>query len=773
MTLDLDDRVTALPGLGPKAAARLADAFEIRTVRDLLGHHPRRWHDAGEVLDLAEVREGQPATLLGEVLGFDARRIPAGRKRPRPLDLVEGRVRQASGAVFRVTFFNQRWRAKQLSTGTVAAFSGEVTRFRGELQLASPDVQVLGRITGGADLEAGAARLAHQRLLAVYPATASVPSFRLSNYVEAALGALPTFEDWLPRAWRDELDLVDLDDAWRGLHLPPDHATLEAARRRLVFDELFALQLGLQWRRAALEADTVGLDNSHVLGGWAQRFLDVLPFAPTGAQARAMGGVGDDLASHRPMHRLLQGDVGSGKTLVAVWAMLCAVDQGRQAALMVPTEVLAEQHHRTLSDLLAPLGVNVLDGLRVELLTSSSSTATRRRVLGELLTGEVDIVVGTHALLEEGVRFAELGVVVIDEQHRFGVSQRVQLKEKVVAPGAGREKGAPGAGREKGAPGAGRERSAPGAGRENESELGHGPAGEGGRDVLPDVLVMTATPIPRSLALTIYGDLDVTVLDELPPGRHPIRTTLITPAQEARRDKVYAFVRSEAAAGRRAFVVCPLVEPSDAVPATAAVDEHARLAREVFAEFDVELVHGRLRPDDKEAAMRRFRTGEAQVLVCTTVIEVGVDVPEASVMIVEDAERFGISQLHQLRGRVGRGTDRSHCVLFAGWRAELTDDARDRLEAVAASTDGVELAEEDLRIRGYGKLFGRSQSGESDLALVDPARDQALIGLTRDRARAVIAADPDLSDPTNATLRAEVLRRYSGGLEELAALETG
>ncbi len=730
--LRVDDPVTQLDGVGPKLAERLQDAFEIRTIRDLLEHYPRRHQDAGEVLDLSEVAEGEPATLIGEVLEWSRRRTPAKGRR-RPLDIAEARVRQASGAVFTATFFNQNWRANQLPPGTVVACSGKVKRFRRDLQLASPDVQRLGTVTRGVDAGSAAERLRHQRLLAIYPAVDGLPSFKLAELIEAALEQLPPLDDWLPESLLDEHDLLDRDAAIRGIHLPPDPETKRAARRRLVFDELYVLQLGMQWRRARLEADTVGVDNSPIAAGHAEAFLDALPFAPTDAQRRAFTGIGEDLARSRPMHRLLQGDVGSGKTLVAVWAMLNAVDHGRQAALMAPTEILAEQHHRTLTQLLAPLGVNVLDGLRVELLTSSSSTSHRRRVLGELLSGDVDLVVGTHALLEEGVRFADLGVVVIDEQHRFGVSQRVQLKEKAGGPVA--------------------------------------VAGE--RAVLPDVLVMTATPIPRSLALTLYGDLDVTVLDELPPGREPITTQLITPREASRREALYRFVREQATVGHGAYIVCPFVEESDAVPGTSAVEEQKRLAREVFPDLEVELVHGRLSADAKDAAMSRFRAGEAQVLVSTTVIEVGVDVPHATVMVIEDAERFGISQLHQLRGRVGRGGGRSFCVLFAGWSTELSDDAAERLAAVAGTTDGFELAEADLRIRGAGQLFGQRQSGLPDLKLADLTRDLEVVGRTRDLARRIVASDPDLSANEHATLRDEVLSRYEGGLDAFQALETG
>jgi ATP-dependent DNA helicase RecG len=730
VSLSLEDRVTALPGVGPKLAARLAEAFAIHTIRDLLEHYPRRYHDAGEVLDLSDVEEGSPATLLGEVLDWSTRRIPPKGKRSRALDLAEGRVRQASGAVFTVTFFNQRWRASSLPPGTVAAFSGTVKRFRQELQLASPDVQVLGKVGSGTDAATAAERLDHQRLLSVYRATDTLPSFKLNELVEAALEALPPLEDWLPESIRREQQLRSLDLAVRAIHAPADHADRHAARRRLAFDELFSLQLGLQWRRRQLEADTVGLDNAPVADGWAARFLAALPFPLTDAQQRATADLARDLGATRPMHRLLQGDVGSGKTVVAVWTMLNAVDRGRQAALMVPTEVLAEQHHRTLTEFLAPLGVNVLDGLRVAALTSSTSTTGRRRILSELLTGELDLIVGTHALLEEGVRFADLGVVVIDEQHRFGVSQRVQLKEK----------------------------SAP---------------IDGATPTTPDVLVMTATPIPRSLALTLYGDLDVTVLDELPPGREPITTQLITPDQAHRRDRLEGFIRTEVAAGRRAYVVCPFVEESEQLPGRGAVEEHQRLSTEVFGDLEVALVHGRLGSVEKEAAMTAFRTGAAQILVSTTVIEVGVDVPEATIMVIEDAERFGISQLHQLRGRVGRGGGRSYCVLFAGWSSELGADAHERLVAVARTTDGFELAETDLRIRGAGQLFGRAQSGLPDLVLARIQEDIDLVAATRELAARILDDDPELEARQHAGLRTEVLRRYEGGVEAFAALETG
>jgi ATP-dependent DNA helicase RecG len=741
----LDAPVTRLDGVGPVIGRRLAE-LGIVSVRDLLEHYPRRYHDAGEVVDLAQVVVGAPATLVGEVIDASARHLAprgggsgGGGGRGRSRGIAELTVRQSGGAVFRVAFFNQPWLAERLAPGTVAAFSGTVGEFRGQLQLASPRWHVLGRIRTGLDVETAAAELRHQQLLPVYPASAALPSERIAALVATALDALGVLDDWLAPQVREREGLIDLDAAVRAIHLPATREAEHAARRRLVFDELLVLQLGLQWRRRQLEAGMVGFDNTPTADGPSARLLKNLPFMPTTAQQRAFASIGADLGRERPMHRLLQGDVGSGKTLVALWTMLTAVDHGRQAALMAPTALLAEQHLRTLSALLAPLGVNTPGGLRVELLTSATTTAQRRRILDDLLIGDVDLVVGTHALLEEGVRFAELGVVVIDEQHRFGVSQRVALKEK----------------------------SGSGGGRS---------------DVLPDVLVMTATPIPRSLALTVYGDLDVTVLDELPPGRTPVRTTLLDPTAPERRERLYAYVREQVAAGQRAYVVCPLVEASttatsgtdDGPRPTSAVEHHAHLARDVFGDLEVELVHGRMRAEDKEAAMRRFRDGEAQVLVATTVIEVGVDVPEASLMIIEDAERFGLSQLHQLRGRVGRGAAVSHCALMAGQPLdELTDDARARLEALVDTTDGFRLAETDLELRGSGQLFGQRQSGLPDLKLARIGRDMAVIAHTRDLAQRIVADDPEQLDPAHATMHAEVARRFAADLEGLEALETG
>jgi ATP-dependent DNA helicase RecG len=704
--------VGVLKGAGPKRVEALA-GLEIRTVLDLVMHYPRRYLDRTNEATIDQLVAGDEASVLVTVSGSEGRRVRGGRS------MVTAEVRDRTGRL-RLSFFNQPWRERQLRPGLEAVVHGKVELFRGQRQMTNPVVDLVGDRTG--------------RIIAVYPQSerSGITSWDLAKLVAEALrrSAGRGIDDPVPAGLRHEQGLVDRQEALHGIHAPDTMHDVGRARRRLVFDELLRLQLSLVLRKRALEATESGVAH-RTDGPLVRQFLQRLPFGLTGAQARAIDEIGRDLQRRSPMHRLLQGDVGAGKTVVAVWSMLCAVDRGRQAALMVPTEVLAEQHHRTLQELLGPLGVNVLDGLRVELLTSSTTASARRRILGELTAGTVDLVVGTHALLEEGVRFADLGVVVIDEQHRFGVSQRVRLKEKA-------------------------------------SE-----AQPGDRAVLPDVLVMTATPIPRSLALTLYGDLDVTVLDELPPGREPVTTQLITPTQADRRARLYAFVREQAAAGFGTYVVCPFVEPSETLPGTSAIDEHRRLAEEVFPDLEVALVHGRMRSDDKDRAMARFRAREAQVLVATTVIEVGVDVPHATVMVVEDAERFGISQLHQLRGRVGRGGGRSYCVLFAGWKGELTDDADQRLQAVARTSDGFALAEADLAIRGEGQLFGSKQSGTPDLKLARIQTDLDLIDRTRRLAREVVAGDPHLSSAHHRAVRAEVERRYEDHGTSLAALETG
>lgn len=722
MTVTFDDPLTRLAGVGPALAQKLADGLSLHTIRDLFEHAPRTYLDSGAVTSLTDVIVGEPATLIGTVEHWSVQRIPRKGSR-RALDKLTATVRHRDGGTFAVVYFNQRFRQRTAPVGTVAAFSGKVGEFRGELQLNGPDVHLLDdTATTGAHDE----KLNQRRYVAVYRLCDGVTQGQFARVIDTALNTVTFPDDWLGGIAQEE-NLLGYADAITKLHQPHTATDHKDARKRLVFDELFALQLGLQLRRHKFFTDAIGVENPPHDDGYAPQLLTHLPFQPTGAQQRAFHEIGADLAKPAPMHRLLQGDVGSGKTLVALWSMLCAVDNGRQAVIMAPTAVLAEQHHRTVTNLLAPFGVNVLDGIRVALLTSASTQTERRQILGELLAGTINVLVGTHAVLEDGVMFHDLGVVVIDEQHRFGVSQRVRLREKTNGPDAAQ----------------------------------------------PDVLVMTATPIPRSLALTVHGDLDVSVLDELPAGRQPITTQLITPKEAARREKVYGFIRDEVARGQRCYIVCPFVEPSEAINATSVVEEHERLQRDVFADIPVGLLHGRMNPKDKDDAMQQFRDGTTPILVSTTVIEVGVDVPDATIMVIEDAERFGISQLHQLRGRVGRGTERSYCVLFAGWKNDLTDDGQARLEAVQATQDGFVLAETDLELRGEGQLFGAAQSGMADLKIARLLRDLAIIAKAQDKARSVLAGDANLSHDTHKGLRREVLRRFAHDLTGLDALASG
>ena len=674
--------VTVLAGVGPKKAEAL-EAIEIRTVLDLLTHYPRRYIDRTRQASIRDLKVGEEAQVLVTVKRVQSRRTRQGRA------LVEIDVFDGSSYLHCV-FFNQPWRARQLAAGTQAVFFGKLDVYRGRRQMSNPVVDLIGDRTG--------------RIVPVYPQSEKgPPTWELAALMEEALDRAGEFADPLPDEWRDRLDLVDRSWAMTHVHNPGSLAAAETARRRLVVDELLRLQLALVMRKRAVERESKGI--RHVVEGeLVERFHAGLPFSLTGAQRRAVAEIAADLAGPHPMHRLLQGDVGSGKTLVAVTALLTAVQGGYQGALMAPTEVLAEQHGLSVRDLLGGLTVpdeSTLTGdrpLRVELLTNRTPAKERARVLAGLADGTVDLLVGTHALLEERVGFRALGVVVIDEQHRFGVEQRAALRGK-------------------------------------------------GDD--PDVLVMTATPIPRTAAMTVYGDLDVTVLDELPPGRTPVETRWLRgPLEEA---EAHRRVAEEVAAGRQAYVVCPLVEESERVQARSATEEHARLATEVWPELRLGLLHGQMPSRDKEAVMDAFRDRLLDVLVATTVIEVGVDVPNATVMLVEDADRFGMAQLHQLRGRVGRGAARSWCYLLGNTE---TPESEERLAALVRTTDGFDLAEVDLEIRGEGTVLGTRQKGRSDLKLASLRRDKEWVARAREVAFAIVDEDPTLS--THDLLREEV-----------------
>jgi ATP-dependent DNA helicase RecG len=687
------------PGVSAALAKALEDGFGYHTARDLIEHYPRRYLTRGELTDLAHAKKGAEVTLVGTVRNL-AKKMPR-----RNLRILEVRVADDSGA-WVCTWFNQPWHAQKLTVGTVAAFSGKLAWKAGRLGMANPGYEVLRE---GDDPEGFA-----NEVIPVYPASKEISSGRLRRAVGALLDRFGDVPDFVPEPLRRTHGLPDRAAALEAIHRPADRKEATRARDRLVYDELFVLQVGLALRRRAQEAGQHG-QPLQTDGDLTKRLLASLPFQPTGAQSRVMSEIGADLSSSKPMHRLLQGEVGSGKTLVALWALLCAVQSGMQGAIMAPTEVLADQHGINLRGLLEPLGEGggLFGGPRVEVLTAGVTGAARQRVLEGVAAGEVDLLVGTHALLSEGVEFRKLGVIVVDEQHRFGVHQRVRLREKGDSP---------------------------------------------------HVLIMTATPIPRTLALTLYGDLDVSTLDELPPGRTPIATHVV--ADATLRDRAYQRVREEVAAGHQAYVVCALKDESDKVEVRSAKAEAERLRAEVFPDLRVGLVYGDMAAREKEATMDRFRAGEVDVLVSTTVIEVGVDVPNATVMLIEDADRFGLSQLHQLRGRVGRGRAPGLCVLFAD---PLTDEGRARMDAIARTNDGFELANEDLRIRGEGTVFDARQSGLSDLKLARLIEDFDWVRRARRDAFALVDADPELADPAHRRLRQEVLARLGDGRAEWLA----
>ena len=656
--------IERVQGLTGKRGENLRKAG-IATVADLLLHVPRRHVDRSRTLSLTELPLGEEITVVGTVQKVSLRRPR------RNLTIVEATIADGTGVLV-ATWFNQAFRQRQLREGTEVALSGTVERYRGRLQMSSPDADVLDRpseslITG--------------RVMPVHPTVGGVGPGYIRRAIHNALLRSRPISDPVPDEILERLALTGRDAAFADIHFPEDMAAIAPARERLVFDELFRLELALAVRKHRQIDAAEGI--THARGGaLVEEFVASLPYPLTAAQQRVIAEIQADMASPHPMHRLLQGEVGSGKTVVAMAALLTAVQGGYQGAVMAPTEVLAEQHHLGLEPLAALVGV------RMALLTGSS--ADREGVLAAAANGTVDVVVGTHALIQEGVRFERLGVAVVDEQHRFGVHQRVQLKEKAMGPE-------------------------------------------------PDLLIMTATPIPRTLSMTLYGDLDVSVLDEMPAGRKPVKTRVVAP-DPAALEEVYRLVREEAASGHQIFVVCPLVEDSEKLQAASATAEHERLAR-VFPNLEVGLIHGQMRSAEKEEVMTRLRSGDIDVLVATTVIEVGIDIPNATVMVIEDADRFGLSQLHQLRGRVGRGGHPSHCILIAD---PSTPDGEQRLAAMASTNDGFRLAEEDLRIRGQGTVFGAKQAGMADLRLADILRDAETLVTARREAFALVKADPEL-----------------------------
>jgi ATP-dependent DNA helicase RecG len=733
--------------VGDKVAKPLDRALELRTVGDLLRHYPRRYETRGDLTDLASLRDGEYVTVQAEIAKVTSRPM-----RNRRGTIVEATVTDGRGQLT-LTFFargRQDWRERQLAPGLHGLFSGQVSTFRGKRQLAHPEYELLGL-----DDDAHRAAEYAAEIIPVYPAANGITSWRIAGAVRIVLDVLD-IEDPMPRAIRDRHGLCGLADALRGIHRPIDRADIQRSTKRLKWDEAFLLQTVLAQRRLAATAYSA-TPRPRVAGGLLDAYDSRLPFELTVGQELAGTQIGEEIARDHPMHRLLQGEVGSGKTVIAVRAMLQVVDAGGQAVLLAPTEVLAQQHYRSITEQLGPLALagqlgGAEQATRVALLTGSLGAAARRRALLEAASGEAGIVIGTHALLEERVRFADLGLVVIDEQHRFGVEQRDALRDK---------------------------------------------AGDG----RPHLLVMTATPIPRTVAMTVFGDLEMSTLTELPAGRSPISTHVVPAADKPRYlERVWERLREEAGRGRQCYVVCPRIgdaagegrggteddEDADplyggaggdgpdgdrpgpgARPPIAVLDLAADLERGPLAGLRLAVLHGRLPPDEKERAMLAFAAGSVDVLITTTVVEVGVDVPNATAMVIMDADRFGVSQLHQLRGRVGRGRHEGLCLLVT--EAEAGSKSRERLDAVAGTLDGFMLSRLDLEQRREGDVLGAAQAGRrSSLKLLTLLKDEELIGRAREEARELVGADPALAgEPAlAAAVRALLEREQAEYLEK-------
>jgi ATP-dependent DNA helicase RecG len=716
--------------LGARTGKALESVFGMRTVSDLLRHYPRRYYTRGELTDLSSLREGDHVTVLARIDSIGLRPMPGQGPRSRGEVIVtDDRAR------LMLTFFFSSTRGqfgfRKLAVGMVGMFAGTVSSFRGRLQLVHPEFEML---PVAPDLDSLTPELAAEfaaEMIPVYPASAKFSSWAIARSVRTVLDILDISEDPLPAEVRERYKLMGQAEAIRAIHRPLDSADRDRARRRLKWDEAFVLQAALAQRRLAAAA-LPAMPRPPVTDGIAAEFDAALPFTLTAGQVAVGETIAGDLACAYPMHRLLQGEVGSGKTVIAIRAMLQVVDSGGQAALLAPTEVLAQQHYRSVTAMLGPLGrPGQLDGAEhatgVALLTGSLGAAARRSALSDAFTGDAGIVIGTHALLTEQVQFADLGLVVIDEQHRFGVEQRDALRAKAA-------------------------------------------------DNRPHVLVMTATPIPRTVAMTVYGDLETSTLTELPAGRSAIATHVVPAADKPRYlDRAWERVREEAGRGRQAYVVCPRIgdgpdsdpddvgDPGDddlgdldltgSIPrgvvlgrrqALSVLDVAAALDAGPLAGLRLAILHGRLHPEEKDRVMREFSAGAIDVLVATSVIEVGVDVPNATVMVVMDAERFGVSQLHQLRGRVGRGKVPGLCLLVT--EAPPGTPARERLDAVAATLDGFTLSRLDLEQRREGDVLGATQAGrQSSLRLLRLLTDEDLIGQARQEATKVVTADPDLT----------------------------
>lgn len=678
----LETEIQYVKGVGPKLA-QVLNKLNIYTLGDLLYHLPRRYEDRRQFRKIAHARAGEAVTVAGKLVTVDNLQVRKG------MTLTKAYLDDGSG-VLELVWYNQPYMKDTLNKlrNSVIVAYGLIKENPYGLQIETPEWEDL---PDGADPDS---LLSVNRIVPIYPLTEGVRQKRLRQILWNAVQYANLAPEVLPRSVRERVGLPPIQQALQQIHFPDAAEQIEPARRRLVFEEFFLMQLGvgmqrqrnLQERGIAMHIDAERLNSQlHAL----------VPFELTNAQKRVIQEIWSDMALPHPMNRLLQGDVGSGKTIVAAAAILAAVDNQYQAALMAPTEILAEQHYINLHRLFQPLGI------RVELLVGRLTARQRQQARERVASGRGMVAVGTHALIQEGVEFARLGLAIVDEQHRFGVLQRAALRDK---------------------------------------------------GIMPHLLVMSATPIPRTLTMTLYGELDVSIIDELPPGRKPVKTHWKTPEE---RLKVYAGVRKLIEEGRQAYVICPLIDESDKLQVRAAEEMAEHLQKDVFPDLRVGLLHGRMKPAEKEAIMEQFRAGELHILVSTTVIEVGVDVPNAAVIVIEDADRFGLAQLHQLRGRVGRSEHQSFCILIANPKSE---DGQRRMEIMARTTNGFIIAEEDLKIRGPGEIFGTRQSGAPSFRVADLVKDMRLLEVARQEAFRILEQDPELSQPAHATLREAVNR---------------
>lgn len=689
----LKSDIKFVAGVGEARAKVLEKELGIRTLGDLLGHFPFRYIDRTKIYRIAEISDDSPALLQFRARVTGVSFAGTGRKRRFTVH-----VQDATGQAELVWFQGVKWIEKRVEVGREYLVFGRPSFYRGTLSMAHPELETM---------EQALSRRAESGMQGIYPSTEKLSNILGTKGMYHIVCntwtlAKEYIRDPLPETVRTRYGLVPLREALYNIHFPQSPEALKQARYRLKFDELLGVQLNVQSRRTERLAKANGFLFPKVGGVFNAFYREKLPFPLTGAQKRVIREIRQDTVTGFQMNRLLQGDVGSGKTLVALMTMLLAVDNGYQACMMAPTEILARQHYATITRLLEGMDV------RVAILTGSSKARERKTALEGIASGEAGILIGTHALIEDRVRFANLGFVVIDEQHRFGVEQRARLWTKNLQP--------------------------------------------------PHILVMTATPIPRTLAMTLYGDLDVSVIDELPPGRRPIRTFHYT---DAARLKLFGFMRQQIAAGRQVYVVYPLIKESETMDYKDLTDGYEAISRDFpLPEYVTAICHGKMKAADKEESMRQFKAGEAHILVATSVIEVGVDVPNATVMVIESAERFGLSQLHQLRGRVGRGGEQSYCILMSG--EKLSKEARARLEAMCQTNDGFRLAELDMRLRGAGDINGTLQSGMAfDLKIASPTVDVQIVSISREAATELLAADPTLAGPGNEGLR-ELRQRYSG-----------